>query len=296
MAQAAEVVALRRLGLSLAQVERARSGQPEILKAALATHQATLDGQASRLSVTIEKVRDLRADLANGQALAAGRLPNLLESAAGLNVAFDLPWPWGGELFELRDIRSLNYIVGPLGCGKTRLAQRLAETVTDAAFLGLERLSSDGIAARARQDADPILKSRVDQILSWLTDEGATVSDALVALLVGIESEKSNVVVVDMIEEGLDEVTQEALITLLRKRADSGECPLFFTTRSSAILDLTAVGPNETIILCPANHSAPTCIAPHPGAPGYESVKTCLASPAVRARTAGIVALRSNIA
>jgi hypothetical protein len=217
---------------------------------------------------------------------------NLSESATERGVTFELPWPWGGELFELNDIRSLNYIVGPLGSGKTRLAMCFAETLTNAAFLGLERLANDGIAARARRDADPILKSRVDRILSWLISEGGTVSDALVALLVGLESEGPNVVVVDIIEEGLDGPTQEALITYLRQRSNSGGRPLFLLTRSSAILDLTAVGPNEAIILCPANHSPPTCVAPYPNAPGYEAVATCLASPDVRARTAGVIAWR----
>ena len=41
-------------------------------------------------------------------------------------MVFDLPWPWGAEQFELRDVRPLHYIVGPLGSGKTRLAKRLA--------------------------------------------------------------------------------------------------------------------------------------------------------------------------
>jgi hypothetical protein len=63
-------------------------------------------------------------------------------------------------------------------------------------------------------------------------------------------------------------------------------------TRSCAILDLTAVGPDETIILCPANHSPPTQVTPYPGAPGYEAVATCLASPEVRARTAGVMRLQ----
>ncbi len=124
-------------------------------------------------------MRGLRADLAQGQAPAAGELARLLKPAAELSVAFDLPWPWGGERFELRDIRPLNYIIGPLGSGKTRLAQRLAETLPDAAFLGLERLADGGAAARARLDADPALKSRVDQTLAWLVEDGATVSDAL---------------------------------------------------------------------------------------------------------------------
>ena len=68
--------------------------------------------------------------------------------------------------------------------------------------------------------------------------------------------------------------------------------PLFLLTRSTAILDLAAMGPEETIILCPANHSPPIRVAPYPGAPGYEAVATCLASPEVRARTAGLIAWR----
>ena len=67
-------------------------------------------------------------------------------------------------------------------------------------------------------------------------------------------------------------------------------------TRSSAILDLTAVGSDEAIILCPANHSPPTYVVPYPGTPGYEAVATCLASPEVRARTEGVIAWRPQVA
>jgi len=66
--------------------------------------------------------------------------------------------------------------------------------------------------------------------------------------------------------------------------------------RSSSILDLEAVGANEAIILCPANHIPPTLVSSLPGAPGYEAVATCLASPEVRARTEGIIALRPQVA
>jgi hypothetical protein len=59
-------------------------------------------------------------------------------------------------------------------------------------------------------------------------------------------------------------------------------------TRSNVILDLAAVGVDEAIILCPANHSPPIHVAPYPGASGYEAVATCLASPEVRARTEGM--------
>jgi hypothetical protein len=89
-----------------------------------------------------------------------------------------------------------------------------------------------------------------------------------------------------MLEQGLDAVTQEALIANLRRRGPHAR-PLFILTRSTAILDLDHVGADEAIILCPANHSPPSRVAPHPGSPGYEAVATCLASPEVRARTEG---------
>ena len=82
-------------------------------------------------------------------------------------------------------------------------------------------------------------------------------------------------------------------IAHLRRRGPSAR-PLFMLTRSSAILDLAAVTAEEAIILCPANHSPPTLVAPYPGAPGYEAVATCLASPEVRARTEGVIAWRPS--
>jgi hypothetical protein len=97
--------------------------------------------------------------------------------------------------------------------------------------------------------------------------------------------------VIDMIEQGLDAATQRALIAHLRRRGAEGR-PLFVTTRSCVILDLASVGAHEAILLCPANHSPPTRVAPCPGAQGYEAVATCLASPEVRARTAGVIAWR----
>ena len=283
MARAAEIAALRALGLSLAQVARVLAGEAKDLEPALALHQAALEDRGRDLAATVAKVRNLRADLAQGKVPASGELARLLQPAAEIKVAFDLPWPWGGERFELRDIRALNYIIGPLGSGKTRLAKRLAETLDGAVFLGLERTADGGAAAR------------VERTLAWLVEDGATASDSLLALLIGLESEGPAAVVVDMVEQGLDHATQEALIAHLRRRAP-GARPLFLLTRSSAILDLAAVGPDETILLCPANHSPPTRVAPYPGAPGYEAVATCLASPEVRARTEGVIAWRPQVA
>lgn len=295
MARAAEIVALRALGLSLGQVARVLGGDAQDLEPALAAHQAALEERLGVLAGTVEKVRRLRADLASGQAPPAGELSRVLVPAADLAVAFDLPWPWGGERFELGDIRRLTYIVGPLFSGKTRLARRLAEILPGAAFLGLERLAEGGAAARAKLDADPALRARVDCTLAWLVDEGATVSDALLALLAGLESDGPTMLVIDMLEQDLDKATQEALIAYLRRRGP-GARPLFVLTRSNAILDLDAVGPDEAILLCPANHSPPTRVAPYRGAAGYEAVATCLASPEVRARTAGVIAWRPEVA
>jgi DNA-binding transcriptional MerR regulator len=300
IARVAEIVALRGLGLSLAQIARVLGDDPrglnsQGLEPALAAHEATLEGRIRELSAAVEKVRELRAGLAQGKAPTAGELVRLLGPTAELSVAFDLPWPWGGERFELRGVRPLNYIIGPLGSGKTRLARRLAETLPDAAFLGLDRLECGGAAARAQLDADPALKSRVDQTLAWLVEDGAAESEALVALLVGLESGGASIVVVDMVEQGLDQAAQEALMAHLRRRGPGGR-PIFLLTRSCAILDLAAVGAEEAIILCPANHSPPTKVSPYPGAPGFEAVATCLASPEVRARTEGVIAWRPQVA
>jgi DNA-binding transcriptional MerR regulator len=296
MARAAEIVTLRALGLSLAQIERVPGDDPQALAPALAAHQATLEGRIRQLAGTVEKVRDIRAGLAQGKSPTTSELMHLLRPNPEFNVAFDLPWPWGGERFELSDVRPLNYIIGPLGSGKTRLAMRLAEVLPNAVFLGLDRLESGGAAAQAQRDADPALKSRFDRTLDWLAEDGATASSAaLVALVVGLESEGAAIVVVDMVEQGLDQATQEALIAHLRRRGP-GARPLFLMTRSCAILDLAAAGSEEAIIFCPANHSPPMRVAPYPGASGFEAVATCLASPQVRARTEGMISWRPQVA
>jgi DNA-binding transcriptional MerR regulator len=289
MARAREIVELRMLGLSLRDVARVFGGDAQTLERTLAAHEAILEDRVRELSDTVSKVRGLRAELSRGKVPAARELICLLKPAPEISVTFDLPWPWGGEPFELSDIRPLNYIVGPLGSGKTRLAKRLAEFLPDAAFVGLDRLADGGAAARASLDADSALKSRVDRSLAILVDDGGAESVALVALLAALQSESPAILVIDMLEKGLDAATQEALIASLQRRGPNAR-PLFILTRSSAILDLDRVGADEAIILCPANHSPPSRVAPYPGSPGYEAVATCLASPEVRARTEGVIA------
>ena len=291
MVRAGEIAALRALGLSLAQVARVLGGDAQDLEPALAAHQAGLEAEVRRIAAVVEKVRVIRVGLANGDAPPVAELARLVRPAAEVTVAFELPWPWGGETFELRDVRPLTYIIGPLGSGKTRFAQSLAEALPDAGFLPMDRAGDGGEEARARLEADPALRARVEQALAWLVGEGAAQSDALLVLLAGLEAEGPAMLVVDMVEQGLDQAAQEAVMAYLRRRGP-GARPLFLMTRSSAILDLAAVGPDEAIILCPANHSPPTCVAAYPGAPGFEAVATCLASPEVRARTEGMIAWR----
>ena len=291
LARAAEIAVLRALGLSLGEVARVLAGDASGLEPALAAHQATLESRIRQLAQSVEKVRRLRADLNSGHAPLAEEAVRLLRPVQNLSIAFTLPWPWGGEQFDLRDIRPLNYITGPLGSGKTRLAKRLAETLPGAAFLGLERLAEGSEATRTRLNTDPALKLRVDQAIAWLVEDGGTVSEALLALLVGLESEGPAILVIDMLEQGLDKATQEAVIAYLRHRRPDAR-PLFILTRSNAILDLDSVTAGEAIIYCPANHSPPILVTPYRGATGYEAVATCLASPEVRARTNGVVAWR----
>jgi DNA-binding transcriptional MerR regulator len=293
MARAREIADFRAIGLSLAQIARVLVGDATDLEPALASHQAVLEHEATALAARIDRVRRLRAEIGQGETPGAKDLGALLRPAPA--IGFALPWPWGGEAFELRDIAALTYIVGPLGGGKTRLAMRLAESLAGAVFVPLDRGDDGGAAARATIAGDPEVAQRVDRALARLVEDGATVCDALVALLAALEAPGPAAFIVDMIEQGLDHASQEALIAHLRYRRGDRR-PLFMLTRSSAILDPAAIGPDEAIILCPANHSPPSLVTPIPGAAGYEAVATCLGSPETRARTAGTIAWRSHAA
>src|SRR5262245_18925205 len=125
MTQATQIVSLRALGLTLLQVARVLKGDPQDLSLALAAHEASLENELRKLGSSIDKVRRIRAGIAQGRSPDATVLSHVLRPAPGLDVSFELPWPWGGERFALRDMRPINYIVGPLGSGKTRLALRL---------------------------------------------------------------------------------------------------------------------------------------------------------------------------
>jgi len=295
MARAAEIVALRALGFGLAQIARILHGDSADLEPVLAAHQSRLEDQIGALATATEKVRRLRAALARGETPAIGEIVALAIPARAAAVSFALPWPWGGEIFALAEIRPITHITGPLFSGKTRLAQCLAAVLPDAVFIGLDRLADGTATSRARYDRDNALRASVDRVLDGLIDDGATRSDALFALLVSLEANARSICVIDMLEQGLDERTQKALIEFLRRRADEAR-PIFFLTRSTAILDLDLVGSYETILYCPANHSMPIIVAPIPGTAGYDLVASCLASPDVRARTDGVIAVRPSAA
>jgi DNA-binding transcriptional MerR regulator len=289
--KAASVLSLRTLGLSLAQIARVMSGDARAMEGALAAQEERLLRQAEQIDGTLRRLRTLREDLQRGETLDAAGLDRALGRDDAIGVGFELPWPWAGEWFALGDIPPLNFITGPLGSGKTRFAQRLALELPDALFLGLDRRGDD--AAVRAIDEDAALAGRVQRTTEWLVEEGAVPTEALRALVVALESESPGILVVDMVEEGLCEASQRALMACLRARPGRKRA-LFLMTRSSAILDLDLAGPGETVIYCPANHSTPFRASLQPGGRGYEAVATCLGDAEARARTAGITAIASG--
>ncbi|WP_419910526.1 MerR family transcriptional regulator [Hoeflea sp.] len=291
MMRADEIVNLRSMGLGLAEITVALGNGSADLEILLAAHQCRLEAQMRQIAEKAELVRQHRSRLAGGAPDSSSDRPHPRKETMQPVVAFDLPWPWGGERFELYDIQPLNYVIGPLFSGKTRFAMRLAETKNDATFIGLDRLADGAANAKAQLAADNALKDRVERALAELAGLGAEQSDALLALLVVLKRDIKEVPVIDLIEQDINRTSQQALITFLRQRRRD-EKPLFIITRSNAILDLDSVGIHESIILCPANHSPPTSVTAYPGAPGYEAVATCLATPEIRARTEGVVAVR----
>ncbi|WP_087687018.1 MerR family transcriptional regulator [Pandoraea sp. PE-S2R-1] len=327
MARAGVIVALRKLGLSVAEVKAVLDGDTQALVRALDMHEARLLRDMAARAQQIARVRELRAELRDGRMPATGALAQLLRDqrhdepgGAPLDVGFALPWPWGGEWFELKDLPAITFLTGPLGSGKTRLALQLAESIPGATFVGLDRVAPEGAPVLARASADDAARmARVERATAWMLDEGGEVSADLRALLVALdvddtvgddvatvadasdaigEANEANgkhtspVVVVDMVEQGLNQATQEALIRFLRHRAGMSSQRLILMTRSVHILDLSAVGPNELLILCPANHAPPFSVAPYPGARGYEALASCLAPIDVRARTQGMISWR----
>ena len=283
MARAREIAALRALGLSLALVGRVLRGDAaDGLEATLAQHQASLEARMNETSGTIQRVRELRERVAAGVRPTAAELAGLQSGCEEIVAAFDLPWPWGGERFELRALKPITFLTGPLFSGKTKLAQCIADAIPGAVFIGLDRAAAASLKAP---------RDRIEQTVSWLLDDDAAGSDALRSLVTALEATGPSVLIFDLVEQGLDEATQLALISHLRRRGP-GATPVVLMTRSNAILDLASVKTDEAIIFCPANHSLPVYVAPYPGATGYEALASCLAPPDVRARAEGVVAMR----
>jgi DNA-binding transcriptional MerR regulator len=275
MERAAEIVSLRRLGLGLAEIAKLLASPSPVRDGLLAAHRSDLQSRMRTLGAQIQALGEKRSK----QAMEGQRE----------EVAFDLPWPWGGERFAVPVFASLTFITGPLGSGKTRFARRLAGVLPNGRFLGLDRLEqADSHMARLEVNGD--LTSRHRQMLDALAAYGATMSVELSVLVVALCS-ASGPLVVDMVEQGLDTATQQALMKCLRQRRNPVN-PLILMTRSSAILDLGLAESDETILYCPANHAPPMVVRRDPLCPGHEAVVTCLASPEVRARTAGVAAIR----
>lgn len=277
------IIELRGLGVGLADIAALRDADAGARRQLLRAHQATLEARAVAVAAAAEQANE---PARSHKRKSPPQTPLLLG-----RVILKLPWPWGGERWVLRGLGPLNYITGPLGSGKTQLAKCLARAIPGGAFVGLERLEDGASAARHLQTADRGLAARVDEAIARLVADGATASPALRALFAALHSRPRGVVVVDMVEQDLNGATQRALMRYLRRWREG---PLVLMTRSTSILDLAQTNGSEVVIYCPANHSVPMQFIPRPGAAGIEAVHTCLASPAVRARTAGVIACRQK--
>lgn len=282
---AKDIVALRSLGLTIAQTALAVKGDSTARDQALALREAELGADFSEIQRASELLRELRRSLAAGLKPRPGDLADAL-GAPGISVSFDLPWPWGGEPFTFQTSALLTYLVGPLGSGKTRLALRLSEELPEARYLGLQRLDPAG-KFESTHGLAPNELAAMEQQLDWLREAGAVDLEPLRVLLAALAADDGrHPLVIDMIEAGLTRPSQEALMPLLRRNMRTRKAPVIAMTRSSSVLDLANVRPGESILYCPANHSLPFFVPPFAGAVGYESLSLCLSTPEVRERIA----------
>ena len=282
---AQEVVALRSLGLSLAQIACAFEGDAATTDQVLALRETELGDQFAAMQKASERLRQLRHGLAHKSEQQHGSVADA-RCTNRAAVSFKLPWPWDGEQFTLAELSPLIYLVGPLGSGKTRLALRLAETLPSARWLGLQRLD-DPRKFESELNLTPNEVVMMESQLERLREAGAVDTEPLRLLLGALEASGGHQpLVIDMIEEGLSRPSQEALMPLLRHLLKTRVAPVIAMTRSSSILVLASVGPSEAILYCPPNHSVPFVVSPFAGATGYEAVSSCLATPEARKRVA----------
>ena len=295
MAAAARIIAWRNLGLGLTEIERVARDGDSALDTVLAEHEAAIAG----------RIRDLQDQAANVRRLRQQRHGDDMPKNAGASnpplrraqavARFALPWPWGGETFDVAQPHALTFIIGPLASGKTRLARCLADALPGGEFVGLERLEDGARIVHAALARDRDLKRRVDVALAGLVEDGALINDALIAIVANLEAGTPAIPIVDLIEQDLPAATQAALSAYLQRRSCTTR-PLFVMTRSTSVLDLDRVAPDTGIIFCPPNHSPPMYVTPRAGSPGYEAVRLCLASPEVRRRSAGVIVVHRSAA
>lgn len=280
MVRAEEIVALRQLGLSLKQI--GSLSEDDALDGLLARQAETLGREMAELGQRLERVRQMRAALARGDAGAAEAMA-FLTRGIDPDLSLELPWPWASERFEVARLPPVSWLTGPLGSGKTRLAMAIATAIDGAVFCDLER---SGNPAPCKDATDP----KQEAAIEWLVGDGATASKALIDLVAQLLNPDANAVVVDLVEAELDAPTQFALGAWLRRYDDAGR-PLIIMTRSEAVLDLDSLGVSDLVIYCPPNHAPPLKVVPVKGAAGYEAIAACLGSPEARARTAGMRAV-----
>ncbi|MGE3188855.1 MAG: MerR family transcriptional regulator, partial [Vicinamibacterales bacterium] len=137
------IIALRVLGVGLADIAALQGADAGARRRLLRAYQATLEARAGAVAAAAEQANGPRQSSEPESRPEAGLRPG---RAPG-RVSLTLPWPWGGERWVLRGLGPLNYITGPLGSGKTRLARCLARAIPGGRFVGLERLDDGASAA-----------------------------------------------------------------------------------------------------------------------------------------------------